>query len=57
MFGVVTNNMKEFDLVEKKELAPMQELIDRLCAKDGVRDQADAAAGGEVASAAVSAEP
>jgi hypothetical protein len=26
--------VQEFDLVEKKELAPMQELIDRLIAKD-----------------------
>ena len=26
--------VQEFDLIEKKELAPMQELIDRLTAKD-----------------------
>ena len=26
--------VQEFDLIEKKELAPMQELIDRLIAKD-----------------------
>jgi hypothetical protein len=36
--------VQEFDLVEKKELAPMQELIDTLCrAKDG-----DAAAASQV---------
>ena len=42
---------QEFDLVEKKELAPMQELIDRLCAKDAKDKEADAAAAPEAGAA------
>ena len=29
--------VQEFDLVEKKELAPLQELIDKLTAKDNIK--------------------